>query len=126
MTLGNKVKNLRLQNGMNQRELSSATDITQATISRIENGQLEELKLDTLKRLADGLGTTLDYLAGTTALGEGDPDVNFLINKYKGLSPENKQILMGFIRLLEKQEEKAGVRSRSFIQKTVKNKSKKK
>ena len=66
MSLGVKIKVLREERGMNQKELAEASSITQATISRIEKGQVKQLKSDALARLAGALQVTTDYLVGKT------------------------------------------------------------
>ena len=48
----------RINQGITQKELSKSTGITQADISRIENGTRNP-SLAMVKRLADGLGMTL-------------------------------------------------------------------
>ena len=48
----------RINQGITQKELSKSTGITQANISRIENGTRNP-SLAMVKRLADGLGMTL-------------------------------------------------------------------
>ena len=50
--------NARKNSNMTQKELSKKTGITQADISRIENGNANPA-LSTLKRLADGMGMVL-------------------------------------------------------------------
>ena len=53
--------NGREEQQISQRQLSERTGIAQADISRIESGNANPT-LDTLKRLADGLGLTLTLL----------------------------------------------------------------
>lgn len=48
----------RKQSGMTQKELSEKTGITQADISRLENGNANP-SLHTLMRLAEGMGKVL-------------------------------------------------------------------
>ena len=55
------VLNGREEQQISQRQLSERTGIAQADISRIESGNANPT-LDTLKRLADGLGLTLTLL----------------------------------------------------------------
>jgi len=62
MSLAQKVKEEREKLGINQKQLAEASDISQATISRIESGQVKEMRPQSLKRLADALGVTVDYL----------------------------------------------------------------
>lgn len=49
----------RKKNGVTQKELSERTGIAQADISKIENGNANP-SLKTLKRLANGMGMTLE------------------------------------------------------------------
>jgi len=49
MSLGERVIILREKRGMNQKQVSDASGITQATISRIESGQVKQLKSEALK-----------------------------------------------------------------------------
>jgi len=80
MTFGNRVKKRRIQMRMNQKELSEASGLTQATISRIENGLIQQLKSEALKRLAIALGVSMDYLVGKTdRIRQANKDETFLI-----------------------------------------------
>ena len=62
MSFARKVKEHRENLGMNQAQLAETSDISQATISCIETGQVKQLKSQVLLRLADALGVTVDYL----------------------------------------------------------------
>lgn len=64
MALGTKVKERRLKLGWKQVTLAKEADIPQATVSRIERGEVTQPKMGQLKKLADALGTTIDYLVG--------------------------------------------------------------
>ena len=57
-SLGNRIQELRNERGMSQVELSSITGINQGDISRIESGKANP-SLDTIRRLAHGLGKEL-------------------------------------------------------------------
>ena len=63
MVLADRVKELRQKLGWNQATLAKEAKITQATISRIESGKVTQPKMGQLQKLADALGTTIDYLA---------------------------------------------------------------
>jgi len=64
MTIGQKVKALRITRGMNQKQLAEISKITQATISRIESGKIRQVKSEDLKSLTNALSTNADYLIG--------------------------------------------------------------
>lgn len=112
MSLGEKVRQTREKLGMNQKQLAEASGITQATISRIESGQVKELKSEALKRLAKALGITVDYLVDKTDkltpndIVRLDPTAQHIFRGYEKLSTTGRKQLENFVRFLEEQEEK--------------------
>ena len=56
------MKYYREQIGLSQIDLSEKSGISQASIARIESGKQKNLKRETMKRLADGLGISLTQL----------------------------------------------------------------
>ena len=60
--LGKRLKYYRDQIGLSQIDLSEKSGISQASIARIESGKQKNLKRETMKRLADGLGISLTQL----------------------------------------------------------------
>lgn len=64
MTMGEKIKSLRLTSGMSQTELGDKIGVQTSAIYKYENGLVVNLKASTLKRLAEVLGTTPTYLMG--------------------------------------------------------------
>lgn len=59
--MGMRLKNRRLELGMSQDDLAKRIKSSQAHISSIERGETQP-RVDTLKRLAEALGVTIDYL----------------------------------------------------------------
>lgn len=51
-----KIRAARKARGLTQEELGKLCDMKKETISRLENGERDNIQLDTLDRLADGLG----------------------------------------------------------------------
>jgi transcriptional regulator with XRE-family HTH domain len=111
MSLTEKVRCEREKLGMNQKQLAAASKITQATISRIESGQVKELKSEALKRLAAALRVTVDYLVDKTTelssldLLQSDPTAEYILRGYERLSAAGREQLQNFVRFLELQEE---------------------
>ena len=64
MTLAEKLKERRNQLGWKQVTLSQKSGVLQATISRMESGKVTQPKMEQLRKIADALGVTIDYLAG--------------------------------------------------------------
>ena len=63
--LGVRVSMYRKVKQMSQKQLALASGLTQATISRLESGEIEQLKSDALQRIARALGKSVDTLMGT-------------------------------------------------------------
>lgn len=106
MSLGKKVKQLRIKKGMNQKELAEASEITQATISRIESEQVKELKSEALKRLAMALGTSMDFLGGKIDnpapddIVRLDPTAKHIFRGYEKMSASEREQLKDFVNFM--------------------------
>jgi transcriptional regulator with XRE-family HTH domain len=61
-SLGKQIKFYRLQFGLSQLELSQRSNVSQASIARIESGKQKNLKRETMKKLAEGLDISLTDL----------------------------------------------------------------
>jgi len=64
MTLGEKVKALREQRGWSQRELSRRAQVRQSLLSELELNKKMDTTGSVLRRLAQALGVSMDYLGG--------------------------------------------------------------
>ena len=67
-----KLKDLREDNDKSQKELAAFLNVTQATYSRYENGQIE-IPIQTLVALAKYYHTSVDYLLGLTKVSKPYP-----------------------------------------------------
>jgi transcriptional regulator with XRE-family HTH domain len=112
MSIARKLAELREQFGMTQQDLATAAGVAQATISRIERGVLPQPKLDVLRRLAEALHVTVDYLADRTEemspsdVVSADPRAQAIFRGYQDLSEEQKTALIGFVRYLQEERKK--------------------
>lgn len=68
--IGNRITILRTRKGITQKKLAQLSNITEASLSRYENG-LREPKINTLIKLSDVLDSTVDYLIGKTDIENG-------------------------------------------------------
>lgn len=64
-TIAERITQARTDLNINQKELAKRSNITEANLSRYENG-VREPKSAVLARLADALEVTTDYLVGLT------------------------------------------------------------
>lgn len=62
MKIGEKIKSRREELGLRQVDLAVLSGITQATLSRIENGEIGCPRADNIAPLADALQVSIDYL----------------------------------------------------------------
>ncbi len=62
--VGARIKDMREARGITQRDLATATGITQATISRIEKGKVQNPEAEILHKIAMAFGMTLEDLIG--------------------------------------------------------------
>ena len=60
-----RIRNIREDNDLKQTQISSFLNVDQRTYSRYERGEIT-VSVETLCKLADFYGTSLDYLAGRT------------------------------------------------------------
>jgi len=63
-SLGDRLARKRQWRGMSQRELAERTGLKVQHISRIETDLREHVRSDTLRRLAEALSCSADYLIG--------------------------------------------------------------
>ena len=61
MSLGNKIKELRISNNLTQIELAEKLNLSKANISKYESNQIEP-NVETLKMLSSLFDVSIDYL----------------------------------------------------------------
>lgn len=74
--LGARVKALRVERGLQQRQLAEKAELTPSMVSQIESGRLTP-SLNTLRRLAEALGVTI------ASLFDGQPAGSIVISRSK-------------------------------------------
>ena len=117
MTIGDRIRYLRLESGYQQTEIAAKTGLSQAAISNFENNLLTPGNKDGLMKLRQPRGVTLTKLAlelGTTPewlmSGHGDPkwklqtktsDQDELAAIITRLSPEKRKLLTNLAKQLD-------------------------
>lgn len=84
--LGQNIRKYRIAKKWTQMDLSIATDIDRADISKYENGTKGEMGFKTLKKFAQALDVTTDQLLNDR---EEDPEIS---STYNLLNDDNKKI----------------------------------
>lgn len=65
MVFPERLKSLRVQNGVTQKAIADGIGVNPASLQRFEYGELKP-KFDTVVRLADFFNVSTDYLLGRT------------------------------------------------------------
>jgi transcriptional regulator with XRE-family HTH domain len=95
MNIGEKIKNIRKSQNISMNYLANKAEVSQANLSRIENGQ-QQPTFDTVKRIIAALGYNLnDFFAANSK--EEPPDTKQLLRSIKKLNIEQKQALQLFL-----------------------------
>ena len=71
--VGNYIKYLRTSRNMTQEELGSIIGVKKAAVQKWESGMVQNLKRDTIKKLADYFEVTNEYMQNC---------LDFYFNKY--------------------------------------------
>ena len=61
-TIAKNIKKYRKEKGLSQDKLARLADVAHATIIKIESGGIQSPTIDTVKKIADALGVSLDDL----------------------------------------------------------------
>ena len=99
MTLGERLKVLRIEAGLTQEELAQRIGLKKQNISRYENSHCEP-NIRTAKRIADALGVTIEEMAVGISVKDTpapalslSPDESQLIQDYRGLTPPGQEYI---------------------------------
>lgn len=96
--LGDKIKNLRKKFGLTQQELSMAIGVSRSTIGMVEKN-LQGTGNETLMKLADFFGVTIDYLLSDDEQIENieelkkERDYSLSIKDQENIDDEAKKII---------------------------------
>ena len=61
-TIGDKIKQLRNKLGLTQDELARKSDLPYTTLTKIESNVITKPSIQTVMKIASGLGVTIDNL----------------------------------------------------------------
>lgn len=100
----NKIKELRIEQKITQTKLCKVLNIAQPTLSGYENN-LSEPDFDTITKIANYFGCTIDYLVGRTkednviyfAQNQLSQDETKLVDKLRCLKNEDKDLIYKLI-----------------------------
>ena len=99
-----KLKELRKAKGISLKELGSIVGVAESTMSLYENGKRQP-DYETLLKLAEFFGVTVDYLLRGSNESECLPEELVILNRgARKMSPENRKKLLDMARILFKED----------------------
>jgi transcriptional regulator with XRE-family HTH domain len=101
ITLGQKIKQLRDEKGLSQNELEKRSGVSSKLLSKYENGRIMPTA-DTLKKIAQGLDISADYLIFDNVPKDGRCQLNDLqlferFKEVERMPDEEKLVIMHLI-----------------------------
>lgn len=109
MTIGNRIRELRISKNMSQKELSELIDVSKSAISKYESDSLEP-NIRVQIALAEAFNITIDYLIGYSdenTLAKSDDNITKMIELYKDLNENNRILALAkMIELLNEQSKR--------------------
>ncbi len=101
MTLGEKIKQLRQEKGYSQTFLEKRSGVNSKLLSKYENGRIIPTA-DTLRKIAEGLDISADYLIFNNVPKDGRCQLNDLelferFKEVERMDPENRKMIVNLI-----------------------------
>lgn len=107
LSLGKKIRRLRVNNCLSQARLAEAIDVSTNYIGQIERGDRTP-SLDTLMALCNALHTSIDYVVSDDVSTRNDEIITDIRAQLVKLTPDEKQyfyhMLVGYIQLKEEND----------------------
>ena len=97
--LGKRIREERLKLNLTQAKLAEDADISEAYMGQIERGE-RNLALDTLIRLANRLGTSVDYLLKDSIDNSNENILNQFRQLIENKSMEHKQLVIDVVKTI--------------------------
>ena len=87
----NRIRELRKCRGISQSELGEAIGLNHSTIAKYELGS-RSVNIDTIRKMCDYFGCSMDYLMGQPEKAASDDDEN-IIAAYHALNDRDRKIV---------------------------------
>ena len=107
--LGNRIRKTRMNCGITQEKLAEMVDISTNFMSLIENGR--NMSVETLVKIADALGVTVDYLLSDTMEVQSDKIMTQIAQNLSTLSDDEKLFFLNVIKQYKNIEKKRQFRN---------------
>lgn len=98
MTIGEKIKYLRISKNLTQQDLATITNTTKQTIWKYETGKVTNIPLDRITALAAALDTTEGELTGWEKKPDIKSERQALISIIDTLSDDEVHLLLSMLK----------------------------
>lgn len=105
MSVGAKLKELRLKKGKSLQEVADAVDASKAHIWEIERGGSKNPSMELLKKLADFFDVSVSNLVGEEPPSEEQEELIVLYRDMKDLSPADREYIVQLAKRLKEKKE---------------------
>lgn len=108
MDVATIIKERRIELGLTQKEVAVAVGVSEATVSRWEAGEIENMRRDRIFNLARVLRVRpsvlitgdLDTANSVDEISEKDSLIDYTLAEIRRLTPENRAKLVDYLKLL--------------------------
>ena len=97
----NRLKKSREIRGLSQASLAKKADVPPSAVSHFEAGERKP-SFETLRRLAEALDVTIDFLLGRIDETEGLMDADPLYRGFQEMNDEDRQFMQDFMEMLRR------------------------
>lgn len=104
LSMGSRIKNLRVQLGMSQPQLAKKAKVGQSTLSKYETDQVYEHRAHIVMKLAAALETLPEYLLtgkGVVNINDATSTITELTDIYNSLSTSSKAMLLALAKTMK-------------------------
>lgn len=113
MTMGERIKDLRLKNNLTQEELGKSIGVQKSAIRKYEKGDVENIKRTSILKMATIFNVSPSYLMGwddevpaATTGNEDTPVTKEFMNILNSVDPETQERLLQMVHLFLDSQDK--------------------
>lgn len=109
-TLMERIKEMRKRKGLTLLEVAEYLGVQEATVQRYESGNIKNLKIETISKLADLFGCDPQYLVGWTENNHGidvaaiSDEEKMLLELFRRVPDESQKMVLDMVRIALKRD----------------------
>lgn len=115
MTMGQRIKELRLHEGWTQEELGKKLNLQKSAIAKYENGRVENLKASTILKMAEAFKVRPSYLMGWIDQAK-QSDISEEIKQLLDPTPDRQEKASAIAEIIEIAKKEDAGRLRKYVE----------